>query len=123
MVILYIRIVQEKWLTAWLVLLSLFCAGNDTRNDSIVESSITLPQSLIERFSVIRYLQTFFATSVLLQLLPPSDANVSDYNFTVDSEVLGFTIPGEEITNTSEPVVIRFQSLRSRSGMVSIIYK
>ena len=123
MVILYIRIVQAKWLTAWLVLLSLFCAGNDTRNDSIVESSITLPQSLIERFSVIRYLQTFFATSVLLQLLPPSDANVSDYNFTVDSEVLGFTIPGEEITNTSEPVVIRFQSLRSRSGMVSLIYK
>lgn len=97
--------------------------GDYNVSDSIIESTITLPQSIINKFdSELRYLLTWYNTSILLQLSLPLDANASDYNFTVDSEVLGFTIPEEELTNTSDPVILRFQSIRSRSGMVSIYF-
>ncbi len=91
------------------------------------DSMITLPTSVFnmsgERFP---YFLTWYNTSALLPLSPPqnySSPNSSNYSYeyVVDSEVLGLSIPDIKVKNTSQPIVLQFSSMRAISGMVRII--
>ena len=64
---------------------------------------------------------TSYRDTTLFQLTPPIDANISDYNFTADSVVLGFAVAGTEVKQLEDPVNITLQSLRALQGQVCVI--
>ena len=97
------------------IIIIYFSTGNDNQSDS--NANITVPRFLLNTSDA--YVLTRYRSSALLQLSPPPEANTSDYNFTIDSEVLGFSFTQGVITNISEPIIIELQSIRSQSNMVS----
>ena len=112
----------------WLNLVLVVCLTGiiDTLNMSnssveIANLSISLPPEVFNTSTdnnIAGLIFTSYRDATLFQLTPPKTANVSDYNFTADSVVLGFALAGVEVRNLSDPVNITLQSQRALQGQV-----
>lgn len=80
-------------------------------------SSIEVPPNAFNE-SNSSYVFNHYNQPVLFPLVfDPDDVNVT---IVTDSEVIGFTIPGETVVNLTTPIQYRVQSLRGREGLVNL---
>ena len=97
---------------------------NSTINVTRVDISISVPPEAFEKSngSDVGLVFTSYPTPILFPLSPPTPSMpVSEYDFVVDSAVLGFTIPEIEVKDLNDKVEITLQSLRAQAGMVRYI--
>ena len=88
----------------------------------MVNISISLPPEVFYNSSIhggaSGLIFTTYRNTTLFQLTPPIEANISDYNFTADSVVLGFAVAATNVRELTDPVNITLQSLRALQGLV-----
>ena len=96
---------------------------NSTGAPAPANVTITTPPEVFNVSSdEVGYFLTFYSTPRLFQLKVPEGENRTSYEFVADSSVIGLTISRDpkELSNLTEPVVIKLQSIRAIRGQVSV---
>ncbi len=91
---------------------------DENSNVTVVPSTIEIPQAVFLLDEAVAYVFSSYNSPILFQVVTPK--NVSDYNMTADTEVLGFTLPGNNISNLNDSmaITITLQSIRALQGKV-----
>ena len=98
---------------------------NTNRTVDIAPANITIivpPEVFNVSNDEVGYVVTFYSAPSLFQLKVPEGVNMSDYEFVVDSAVVGLTISRDpkELSMLTQPVVITLQSHRAFKGQVCV---
>lgn len=92
----------------------------DTNVTRVNVTIVVPPEAFSASDDEIGTVLTYYSTPTLFQLKVPDGINTSEYNFTVDSSVIGLSL-SVDVNSLTTPVTVTLQSQRALQGKVTIV--